>query len=131
MLTGAPSSAASGQLTVTFGQTLFGMQSEQVPIVTSVLENEMQPQPSSTSTVAVYLPGPTPLRSQLTLAPSPVTRPPVTVYVYSRVSPSGSVALAVRPTDVGLAGQALELERVPSAHGRVIDGVEAVNELIN
>src|SRR5712691_8878301 len=129
MLTGAPSSAASGQLTVTFGQRIFGTQSEQVPIVTSVVANEMQPQPSSTSTVAVYLPGPTPLRSQFTWAPSPVTRPPETVYEYSRVSPSGSVALAVKPTDIfGEAGQPFELEWYPSAHGRVIIAVEAANE---
>src|ERR1041385_4120341 len=75
-----PSETSDGQVTFTVGHTRFGTEAVQLAIVTVVVDEVIHPQPSSTSTDAVYVPGPSPLRSQVTFAPSPVTRPPVTVY---------------------------------------------------
>ena len=50
---GVPGSTASGQVEPMFGQTTSGMQSEQFATVTVVVDEVIQPQPSSTSTEAV------------------------------------------------------------------------------
>src|SRR5207302_6244574 len=56
-------------------------------------------------------------------------RPPVVLYVYSSVSPSGSVAVVVKPTDVvAVVGHVAEV--VSGGHGIVIVEVDAANELI-
>jgi len=55
----------------------------------------------------------------------------VTVYEYSSVSPSGSLAVVASPTVVfAVAGQLPELECVPGAHGIVIDAADAANAAV-
>ena len=74
---GSPALAVSGQLTVTVGHGItVGTQPQRV--TSTVVEvKAIQPQPSSTSTVTVYVPGATPLRSSAAFGPSPLIFPPV------------------------------------------------------
>ena len=76
---GSPSLTSLGQLTDTVGHG--GLHSVQTATVTVVVAFAVCWLPSLTSTEAVYVPGLTPERSQLTVRPSPVIRPPVTVQV--------------------------------------------------
>src|SRR5205085_7765427 len=77
-VTGWPMVPVSGQLTLTVGHGggACGMQLHR-STVTVVEVKAMHPQPSSTSTVTVYVPGATPPRSSVAFGPSPVILPPV------------------------------------------------------
>src|SRR5215204_6378321 len=76
---GWPGSTSLGQLTVTVGHGGRGAtQPVQSATVTVVEPLAVCWLPSFTSTVAVKVPLATPVRSQVTWRPSPLSRPPVT-----------------------------------------------------
>src|ERR687884_1368385 len=77
-VTGAPTATVSGPEIVMFGQTGTMGQS-----LTTIFVEVKATQPSSrllsTSTLAVYVPGGTPVKSQVAFGPSPLRRPPLTL----------------------------------------------------
>lgn len=122
-------SRSLGQLTVITGQAVGGLSHSLQFETATVLEAlEVCWCPSFTSTVAVYTPNGTPLRSQVILWPSPRMRPAVTDHVKRSSALSGTVADATNVTWLPLGQFDDEMAVFVFGQGSVIDELDAWTE---